>query len=404
MKEPLAPGVRIRDTYEIVRQMNATELVTSYLTRASNNVYYVLRDLHPPVEGRQTERVAAQVLREAQALGRLQFQGLPVIVDAFGWDGRAFIAREYSNEPTLVEVLENMRGLAPENQVRGWFGQLLDIFGYLHAQQPPHLFRGLSPEMIGLSKMGRIHIQDYPDAFFLPAEMQYKYARRTAPGYVSPEQERGEPLTPASDVYNLGQVFYYMLTRKDPSIYPYSRNAMAIARPDATGVLLALLDSATAKNPNDRFKNVTDLQQHLLGGMGKTKSSKDIGFTLDTREIVLENVKRGDIIRRKFIITSKSGREIYGKVRTDHDWIRFKFDVFRGSTVTLDFSINSYDFVNGETYRAVIQLDTDAGVDEVDVVVSTPKTIGSMLSKGFKSIFGKPKPEETPEAPGEADF
>lgn len=401
MKEHLAPGTRIRETYDVVRLLDTHELSSVYLTRASNGAYYVVRDVHPAVDDKQMDRVAAQCVRETQSLQRLRFQGLPVLLEAFGWQSRAFVVREYSDEATLTEVLESMRGMAPENQVRGWMNQLLDIFGYLHEQQPPFLFRGLRPDMITISKMGRVHIRDYPSIYFLPTEMQWKYARRAAPGYSAPEQERGEQLTPAADVYNLGQLMFNMLTRKDPSIYPYSRSVMSIARPDATEVLLALLDSATTKTVDGRMKTVAEFRQNLTGGMGKGRSERDIGFNLDTREIHLQNVKRGDIIKQKFSLTSKSGREIYGKVRADRDWIRFKFDVFRGSHVTLEFSISTYEFAMGETYRGVIQLDTDAGVEEVEVIVSTASTIGSRLFKGIKSIFGK---EEAVPGASEGDF
>lgn len=403
MKEPLEPGLRIRETYEVVRPFDSTDLSTAYLARASNGTYYVVRDIHPPGEERQMERIIAQATREAQNLHKLRFQGLPVILDAFGWEGRAFVVREYSDDPTIIDVLENMRGMAPENQVRGWMGQLLDMYGYLHEQKPPFIFKGLLPRMITLSKMGRLHIRDYPAHIYLTAELQWKYTRRAAPGFMSPEQERGEQLTPASDVYNLGQLMFFMLTRKDPALYPYSRNIMSIARPDATEVLLSVLDDATVKTVDKRLKTVADFRQNLTGGAGKGRSDRDIGFNLDTREIRVDNVKRGDILKRKVGLNSKTGREIYGKVRADRDWIRFKFDVFRGSNVNLEFSISTYDFDLGERYHGVIQLDTDAGVDEIEVIVTTASTIGSIITKGIKSLFGKSQPQELGPA-SESDF
>lgn len=398
MRDPLQQGHRIRDTYDVVRVLGTSELSCVYLTRASNGRHYVVREICPPVESRRhMERVIAHVHDEIQRVQKFSHPGLPRIVEQFVCDEVVYVVREYGEEPTLIEVVEHMRGLPPESQVRGWMVQLLEVFAYLHGQQPPFVFSGLRPEMVTVSKMGRVHIRDYPTTCFLPVDMQWKHARRTAPGYISPEQERGEEVTVRSDVFNLGQLYFFLLTGRDPSLYPYSRQLLSSTRPEATQGLLELLDSATRKHAPDRLQSVGELRQLLTGGGGRGRRERELGFRLDKRSFRVERVRQGAMVRGKFKLTSTTGREVYGKVRSDREWIRFKFDVFRASTVDLEFSVSTFEFVQGETYQGLIQVDTDVGVDEVEVEIAMEASFAARLTRGFKSIF-------TRESTADADF
>jgi hypothetical protein len=183
-----------------------------------------------------------------------------------------------------------------------------------------------------------------------------------------------------------------MLTRKDPTLYPYSRNLLTIARPDATEGLMELLDGATRKSPADRVQSMTDFRQQMSGGTARVKTDQDLAFDLDTHAIRIEAVKRGEIVKRRIKLTGRGGREIYGKLRSEQDWIRFKFDVFRGSSVELDFSVSTYELSTGETYCGTIQIDTDAGVDEVEVQIEIEGSLGTRLVRGLRSMFGKQQP------------
>jgi len=392
MKDALQLGVRVRDFYEIVRLLGSSELSRVYLARGpQGSTRYIVRELAPPVESpKQMERVVAHFMRAFEPVRQLKHTALPRISECFVWEEMAYTIREYVEEHTLHQVVQAQKGPAPDAQVRAWMGQLCDAFEFLHGQNPPFVFSGLKPESMVISPLGKVRILDYPWPSFLPRELQWKYARRTAPGYVSPEQAKGEAPTVASDVFNLGSLYYFMLTKADPSQYPYSKKRFPIQRMDGTEQMAALLDRALAEKPADRFASAAELKAALSdAGAPADAPAGELPFTLDSHQVVLENLRKGEVVRCKIHLASKTGTDIYGRLRTEQPWIRFKFDIFRGRQVELDFSIDTFDLAPGEKYEGLVLIDTEHGADEVDVLVSMSAPLGMRLGRLVKGLFSK---------------
>jgi tRNA A-37 threonylcarbamoyl transferase component Bud32/tetratricopeptide (TPR) repeat protein len=88
-----------------------------------------------------------------------------------------------------------------------------------------------------------------------------------SPVYISPEQARGEPLTPASDVYSLGVLFFEMITGKRPfgGIDPLAIMGRVLLeeparlralRPDVPEGVEDAVQRAMQKDPAARFSSV----------------------------------------------------------------------------------------------------------------------------------------------------
>ena len=171
---------------------------------------------------------------------------------------------ELANRPgVLMPLVAGRRLLARNRSVRGReayldaFDGVLQALAYLHDQGVMH--RDLKPENVLVDAIGHARVID----FDLAARVQ----ARTRPGlvgtiaYLSPEQAKGEPSLPASDVYAAGVMLYGALTGEVPftgtivEVVTQHREA-PVGPPSAFDPALAafdaLLGSMLAKRPGDR--------------------------------------------------------------------------------------------------------------------------------------------------------
>jgi serine/threonine protein kinase len=183
-----------------------------------------LKVLHP----RFVEDDSAQqrVRREARAAGRLQHPNAVAVTD-FGRtaDGYVYIVMELLEGGTLRDLLAAEAPLAVGRAV-GLMAQIAAAVeaahegGVIHRDlKPGNIFvvqrKGLPPVVkvldFGIAKLAAESLDD-SDA----KNLTQTGVMIGTPRYMSPEQCDGEHLTPASDVYSLGIIFYEMLTGETP--------------------------------------------------------------------------------------------------------------------------------------------------------------------------------------------
>lgn len=248
----------------------------------------------------------ARFLREARVQGQLEHPSVVPVYD-LGRDesGQEFFTMKRVKGLTLEEILSALRGGDPELSAKYGRRKLLSAMSqvcltvaYAHSRGVLH--RDLKPANIMLGDFGEVYVLDWgiarihgaadvvaeervvPDTEAIP-ETQVGAVVGT-PGYMSPEQARGETqaLTPASDVYSLGAILFEILSL-EPLHRGKSLNALLAStltqRPIAPsswapdrGIgpeLDAICEMATALEPGERFASARALcdaiERHLDG-------------------------------------------------------------------------------------------------------------------------------------------
>ena len=237
-------------------------------------------------------------LFEAEVTGRLEHPGV-VPVYGLGTDDHdcPCYAMRLIGGRTLQEAIDASHadggpGRDRDGQARALrellrrFVSVCNTVGYAHSRGVLH--RDLKPKNVMLGPFEETLVVDwglakpfFPDAGVDPAvdalsrDAATIDATHTAdvmgtPGYLSPEQARGEPASLASDVYSLGAMLYAILTGRPPlggsslieALERTRRNEFPPARmikPAVPRALDAICSKAMATRPDDRYAGAVEL-------------------------------------------------------------------------------------------------------------------------------------------------
>lgn len=212
--------------------------------------------------------------REARAAARLNHPNVVAVYDT-GSDGdRHFIVTELVTGESLSSLLAREGPLPPTRAVE-IASQVCRALSAAHAEGVVH--RDVKPGNVMLTEDGRVKVVDFGIARAAGSEAVTRsgLVLGSAP-YLSPEQARGEPGEPRSDLYGLGCVLYEMLTGRPPfagetslaTLYlhvhasPLPPGAVAEVPAGVETVVLRCLE----KDPGRRFESAAAVEEALERG------------------------------------------------------------------------------------------------------------------------------------------
>ena len=151
--------------------------------------------------------------REAQILARLDHPNLIKVLDFGMYSDYFYISFEYFESDNLRKVIQR-NNLSNESKINLVI-QLLKALNIAHQNQIVH--RDIKPENILVNSNLELKIADFGLALVKNEQiLTQKSSIVGTPGYMSPEQIRGEDLISQTDLFSAGIVIYELFTGINP--------------------------------------------------------------------------------------------------------------------------------------------------------------------------------------------
>lgn len=215
-------GTTFEGKYEIVKELGSGGFGMVYLAfQASMDRHVAIKMLKSGL-GRAQHAAAERFLREVKIISKLRHPNTVTIHD-FGEaeDGMLYMVLEYIEGETLKDVLAREGAQQPRRALH-IARQIAKSLAEAHKHGVVH--RDLKPANVMLMDLETerdfVKVLDFGVARLLRTNdrdltsvglPEGKHELIGTPRYMSPEQVRGQPLTPASDLYGLGLMLYELL-------------------------------------------------------------------------------------------------------------------------------------------------------------------------------------------------
>lgn len=161
----------------------------------------------------QDSTIIERFEREAKIVADLNSTSIVQVYDFGEADGKYYISMEFVEGMNLAEFL---RGNPEDLQLRlDYCHQIAHAVSLLHKKG--YIHRDLKPENILLTQSGQVKLTDFGLTLHESLKrITSEGALLGTPLYMSPEQINNTTLSPASDVFALGIIFYQLVTGTHP--------------------------------------------------------------------------------------------------------------------------------------------------------------------------------------------
>jgi len=253
------------DRYVILKVLGEGGMGRVYLAKDTKMDYViVIKEMLPYfMSPAEKEYIEKRFKEEAKLLFRLDYHGLPKVIDFFSDRGNLYIVMQYVEGSDLQKVAEKRpnKRIAIDECLE-WMDEILDIMGYLHSQNPPIIHRDIKPRNIMLNNRGEIYLVDFGLARTIGMHTRTGTSVGTY-GYSSPEHYSGK-FELSSDIFSIGATFHHLLSGDDPQNrdtfdYPPLKKYIK----DFPQKLQEIFDKMLAMRKSQRFQRVEFARQAL---------------------------------------------------------------------------------------------------------------------------------------------
>jgi eukaryotic-like serine/threonine-protein kinase len=245
-----------------------------------------------------TEAEVKRFRSEAQAAASLNHPNIVGIHEVGEHRGHHFYCMPFLQGRNLAELVKSGRWRAGDGtEAARLIAKLAHAVQYAH--EAGILHRDIKPGNILIGADGEPCITDFGLAKQVKAEAHLTMTGHLlgTPSFMAPEQARGKSgqSTPATDIYSLGAVLYYLLTLNPPFVADSVLDALLLVlegeavlprriNPLVPGVLQDICMRCLEKKPEDRYGSAGELAldlERFLKGDSLAGNPKAIGRRLE---------------------------------------------------------------------------------------------------------------------------
>lgn len=200
---------------------------------------------------------------EAGLLKNLRHPGIPMVYDVEEDEEAFYIIEEYVQGEPLSDFVQNQDNISQDLAI-AYGVQLCGIVEYLHSQQPrPVLYLDFKPEHIIVCG-GQLRLIDFGIAVSAEASGNQAQSYGTR-GFAAPEQYQGACASRQTDIFGIGAILYYMLTKSalpQPKMESKESKQSLSHLKYCSPILKKIITRALAPQ-GQRYETVTALRQEL---------------------------------------------------------------------------------------------------------------------------------------------
>jgi tetratricopeptide (TPR) repeat protein/predicted Ser/Thr protein kinase len=213
--------------------------------------------------------------REIQLSSKVTHRNVLRVFDLGQTEGIRYLTMEYVEGDDLAGLLKREKRV-PIARTLTIFRQICE--GLQAAHEKGVIHRDLKPQNVMINAEDHVYLMD----FGLAKTSEQTGVTQTGavigtPNYMSPEQVKGLPVGPQSDIYSMGIILYEMLT----GVVPFTGKSVfevMVARvqkpprratelnPEIPGYLQKIMDRCLAIDPTLRYQNVGEILADLDSG------------------------------------------------------------------------------------------------------------------------------------------
>ncbi len=222
---------------------------------------------------------------EATAVAQLRHPNIIQVYDFNRDDDVYYMVLEFVPGETLQDHLKRLnqggRRLSVTSAME-YIASACDAVDYAHQRGMIH--RDIKPANLMLNTLGQVILMDFGIAKIVGGQ------RHTATGavvgtamYMSPEQIKGEQPDRRTDIYSLGVTLFELVSGQPPFDADSAMTLMMMhindpvpdprkLNPDVPDDLVAVINKALAKDPNERYQTAAQMAAALRNALGRVKT------------------------------------------------------------------------------------------------------------------------------------